>query len=381
MVDASGRAGVLKRQLGLAQPSPHKVSAAWFRVKAPIRIDDWSDDPAWLHGFENGAARWYSTNHLMGRGYWVWLIPLASGSTSVGIVADEEIHPLTTFNSLHKALAWLDRYEPQCAGKIHDHNGSIQDFRAIKQFGLECSQVFSHHRWGITGEAGFFLDPFYSPGSDFIALGNTMLSELTQRDWSGKSIRFRARLYDRIFKKFFYETSAVYQDKYPLFGNHQVMPVKILWDFILYWSLLGFLFLQDRACDQFMYPRHMFKLKKLGQLNHFMQRFFSQWHEQSPGSEVCGMINISEIPLIWYANERLLDDLNGRDFGRRFADNVAQLESLAWEIIDGANIDVDVPFRRRRRRPHTHQQAFKLVFEATKKRNASGPELSPLGAQ
>ncbi len=37
--------------------------------------------------------RWLSTNHLCGPGYWVWLIPLASGSHSVGIVADEKHAP------------------------------------------------------------------------------------------------------------------------------------------------------------------------------------------------------------------------------------------------------------------------------------------------
>ena len=31
--------------------------------------------------------------HLMGVGYWVWLIPLGSGSHSFGIVADGDIHP------------------------------------------------------------------------------------------------------------------------------------------------------------------------------------------------------------------------------------------------------------------------------------------------
>ena len=32
------------------------------------------------------------------------------------------------------------------------------------------------------GEAGLFLDPFYSPGSDFIAIGNTYICDLIRRD-------------------------------------------------------------------------------------------------------------------------------------------------------------------------------------------------------
>ncbi len=92
VVDASGRRAFLKRKLGLAKKSPHRANAAWFRFKKHIKVDDWSDNQDWHQGHEGKTARWYSTNHLMGQGYWVWLIPLASGSTSMGIVAAEEFH-------------------------------------------------------------------------------------------------------------------------------------------------------------------------------------------------------------------------------------------------------------------------------------------------
>jgi hypothetical protein len=42
--------------------------------------------------------------------------------------------------------------------------------------------VFSARRWALTGEAGLFLDPFYSPGTDFIAISNTYITELVARD-------------------------------------------------------------------------------------------------------------------------------------------------------------------------------------------------------
>ena len=37
VVDASGRAGLIKRQLGLARPSTHGANAAWWRVKPRVR--------------------------------------------------------------------------------------------------------------------------------------------------------------------------------------------------------------------------------------------------------------------------------------------------------------------------------------------------------
>ena len=93
LVDASGRAGLLRRQLGLARPVAHPANACWFRVSvAASRLTTGPTTP-------RGSARvptrqrWLSTNHLMGPGYWVWLIPLGSGSTSFGIVVDAAMHP------------------------------------------------------------------------------------------------------------------------------------------------------------------------------------------------------------------------------------------------------------------------------------------------
>jgi flavin-dependent dehydrogenase len=361
VVDASARRAFLKRQLGLEKESPHIANAAWFRLKTHLKIDEWSRDPLWQKGHEGKLGRWYSTNHLMGQGYWVWMIPLASGSTSLGIVAAEEFHSLSDYNSIEKALSWLETHEPQCAEAIRGNLEHIQDFRAIKHYSVEAKQVFSSQRWGITGEAGFFHDPFYSPGSDFIAFANTFLSDLIHRDLAGKGIRIRSFAYDRIFKKFYYGTSTAYYDQYQLFGNPQVMPVKILWDYLIYWSITGFIFMHDRICRQTMYLRHLGKLTKLGKLNHFMQDFFRTWHRQSTDAEPNGRIDISSMPIIRKSNERLLEDLDDRAFGRQFADNVNQLETLMWEIVDHSGIEIDAPFKRTQH-PRAIQHAFQHVF-------------------
>ena len=49
---------------------------------------------------------------------------------------------------------------------------------AIKKLSRGSRQVYSTNRWGLVGEAAAFLDPFYSPGSDFIAIGNMMVGKL-----------------------------------------------------------------------------------------------------------------------------------------------------------------------------------------------------------
>jgi flavin-dependent dehydrogenase len=364
VVDASGRRAFLKRQLDMQMPSSHVGNAAWFRFSKHIKIDDWSDNSAWQEGHVDKTGRWYSTNHLMGKGYWVWLIPLASGSTSMGIVAAEEFHSLSDFNSLEKATAWLEKHEPQCADAVKANLDNIQDFRAIKHYGTECKQVFSGNRWGITGEAGFFHDPFYSPGSDFIAFSNTFLTDLIQRDLSGKGFRIRAFSYDRIFKRFYYGTKTAYQDQYRMFGNPTVMPVKILWDYMVYWSITAFVFMQGRMCHPTMYMRNLSKLTQLGKVNHFMQDFFRQWHATTAGQDLRGSVDISQIALIREMNSRLVEEMDTGTFFRRFADNLRQLETLGCEIVEQSGLSLRPPFRPSSR-DTIRRNTFSTVFNPT----------------
>ena len=364
VVDASGRRAFIKRQLNMQKESPHIGNAAWFRFKKHIKIDDWSSDNQWHEGHSGKTARWYSTNHLMGQGYWVWLIPLASGSTSMGIVGAEEFHSLSDFNSFDKALAWLEKHEPQCALAVRENIDELQDFRAIKHYAVECDQVFSSQRWGITGEAGFFHDPFYSPGSDFIGFANTFLTDLIHRDLSGQGIRIRAFSYDRIFKRFYYGTATAYQDQYRMFGNPTVMPTKILWDYMVYWSITGFIFMHDRMCHQTMYMRNLRRLTKLGKLNHFMQDFFRKWHEVTKDVEAGGTVDISQMPLIRESNQRLKDQMTNGQFNKRFGINLAQLETLCCEIVAQSGLAIDPPFRKSAESIVRHG-GFDSIFSST----------------
>ena len=370
VVDASGRRAFLKRKLDLKQDSPHVANAAWFRFDKHIKVDDWCDDQEWSEGHEDMTGRWYSTNHLMGKGYWVWIIPLSSGSTSLGIVAAEEHHQLSSFNSFEKSLAWLEEHEPQCAAAVREHADHLQDFRAIKHYSTECKQVFSANRWGITGEAGFFHDPFYSPGSDFIAIANTFLVDLIWRDMNWRGHRIRAYSYDKIFKRFYNGTLTVYRDQYQMFGNPIVMPTKILWDYLVYWSITGYMFFHERMCEQTMYVRNLGRLKRFGEVNHFMQDFFRVWHQQTEGQDAGGSINISDIPIVRNMNAQLKDNLSRPEFYERFEQNLQQLETLACEIVAHSGIDIEVPFGKSKD-PSINTEAFQPIFDSTLKQDLS----------
>ncbi len=70
----------------------------------------------------------------MDSGYWLWVIPLGSKNTSIGIVADPAVHPFETFNTYEKAVEWMKQNEP-LAYKMLEPLGQgegLLDFRDIE---------------------------------------------------------------------------------------------------------------------------------------------------------------------------------------------------------------------------------------------------------
>ncbi|RZM02809.1 MAG: NAD(P)/FAD-dependent oxidoreductase [Variovorax sp.] len=335
VVDACGRAGIIKRKLGLAEPNAHDVNAVWFRIGERITLDAWSDDPQWRERCDP-QARWLSTNHLVGAGYWVWLIPLASGSHSVGIVADPKYHPLDTIDTFDKAMTWLATYQPRLFDELDGQRGKLQDFAFFRKFSYGCKQVFSGDRWALTGEAGLFLDPFYSPGSDFIAIGNTYICDLIAHDRAGHSVEARAQLYDQIYHSFYESTLALYQDQYGLFGDPEVLPVKVIWDYTYYWAVLSRIFFHDRLTDLALLGRVKDEMLQCQQLNVAVQDFLRAWSDVSEKKNPAVMLDQSRLP--WFAelNRSLNDTLDDEAFVDRMRAALDQLRALAGEIVGQA---------------------------------------------
>ncbi|MCB1624692.1 MAG: tryptophan 7-halogenase [Pseudomonadales bacterium] len=338
LIDASGRAQILKRRLGLQRPNGHNANAVWFRIGAKVDIDEWSQDDAWRTRCQP-RARWLSTNHLVGDGYWVWLIPLASGSHSVGIVADARLHPLRTMNSFARAMQWLTVHQPRLAQDLKSKQDLLQDFAFFKDFSYGCSQVFSSDRWAITGEAGIFLDPFYSPGSDFIAISNTFITDLIAKDTAGIAFAPYARLFERMYFSFYDNMLPLYQDQYRILGDPRVLPVKVLWDYTFYWGVLCQLFYQRRLTDLAALGDLPADLGKGTELNIAVQRLLRVWSLVSVRSNRPVMLD--QAKLAWFAalNRSMLDQLDAAALSARIRSSVAQLRVLAVEILQAALAD------------------------------------------
>ncbi len=333
LCDASGRAGLIKRKLDMAESNEHDVNAIWFRMANRIDINEWSTNEAWLDRC-TPRNRWLSTNHLVGEGYWAWLIPLSSGSHSVGVVADAKLHPIHDMNTFDKAMTWLQTHQPKLFDVLDVQRDKLQDFAFFKRFSYSCKKVFSGTgRWALTGEAGLFLDPFYSPGSDFIAISNSYITELIDIDIRGGATSLTAEIYEQIYFSLYQNMLTLYHEQYRLFGDPEVLPVKVIWDYAYYWGVMCQLFFQNKLIDISCMTRMKDKLAAIQEINREMQLFLRAWNLVSIKRNLPHMLDQASLP--WFAelNKELRDELTDAQFAERIDKQLLQLNELAAEIV------------------------------------------------
>jgi flavin-dependent dehydrogenase len=280
VVDASGRASILKRQLGLAADCGHHINAAWFRLADGLDLEQWgAQDQAWMARMSRPGIRQFSTNHLLGEGYWVWLIPLSTGPISIGVCADPRFHPFEQISTFDRLLEWLREHEPQLAASVEHRLEDVEDFLRVEDFAYGVQQTFSPQRWSLVGEAAAFADPFFSPGSDFIGFGNTFTTDLVTRELDGEDISERLDYYNDLYQRTFAYTIARYRDIYKVFGNPGVA-IEML-DWTMYTSHCGIvlLFVANKLTDLEFMRSVDDELDSHFRLNIAMDRLFIQWSE------------------------------------------------------------------------------------------------------
>ncbi len=337
-LDATGRASLLRKKFSLERKSRHDVNAAWFRIDRAIDPSDWCQEPSWRQRTDH--PRRLGTNHLVGPGYWVWLIPLANDRTSVGIVAEEKRHGFSELHNFEKALSWLEHHEPQLARVLAPHLDKRMDFRAIRNCAYDSKQIFSHHRWCLLGESGMFLDALYSPGTDFIALANNFATDLVVRDMAGESIENVARVYDRVFSSLARTFSATYYRQYSILGNPPVMTTKFVWDLAMYWGGIALLFFREGITDPEAIEELTETLQSFALANVSMQAFLRRWSKAAPdlGHSPSGYVNYGDIECLEALNRRLLYPPEDRSLVDELRRNLALVGELRREIVAEAEL-------------------------------------------
>jgi len=264
VADASGRRHLVARKLGhkVHKETRLNTAAGWGRYRNVAGLDA-VRDPAWRSRVRY-TSRHLSTNHMMYDGYWIWFIPLAGDLMSVGLVYDKDRIGASATMGLRSDKPSSAPY-PGPRNKddfetfIKSHRSSrdlmegavFEDYQQFAHLAYHTDVFFSADRWGLTGEAGAFTDPFYSPGSDFIATANEFLTSLILTDLDGKKEEMpeRVELYNAFYKLKYEATLRLYSKLYPIFGSYEIYRIKYLLDFNNYYNLVVWPFMADKLTD------------------------------------------------------------------------------------------------------------------------------------
>lgn len=344
LVDATGRRRLLARKLGLAQRSPHRQSAAWWWVRGCLDVSaliDRRTHPAWHDRVVDGD-RHRSTIHLVGDGYWVWIIALRSGWTSIGIVAHSETHAFETFNTRLSAAQWLEDHEPELARlcRVCDPVG----FRVQGRYTTGTRRVMSPQRWSCLGDAGQFPDPLYSPGTDLIGFANAMTANAIALECRGALPAGLVDYYDTFLRAQADGITRVTKAFYAMRGQPVPIACKLLWDFVAGWATSGTAMFESTFLEPTAFARSVAPLREFTRLSDDMQRLFVRW-AKTTGRHCFDFIDYLSVPFVEAVRSRSLR--RGRtpdEIAADAVDNMDVLRDLAAAIErlavrDGLDID------------------------------------------
>jgi flavin-dependent dehydrogenase len=237
VLDASGVAAVLARQEGWLKPNTeHPTTAVWARWTG---VKDWDGAelakkfPDWSRACF--GIRSTATNHLVGPGWWAWIIPLKGGDTSIGVVFDQRLMTWPEGGSLGQRLKDFLMQHPVGREMMADAQWRESDVHWRKNLPY-CSNTFAGDGFALVGDAGAFIDPFYSPGMDWVAFTSWSSAQLILAQRRGEQMAPLVARHNKVFPRSYERWfAAVYKDKYEYVGDFDLMRIAFQMDLGLYY--------------------------------------------------------------------------------------------------------------------------------------------------
>ena len=237
VVDASGVACLLARANGWWRANTeHPTASVWARWRG---VKDWDSYelakkyPMWAkvcYGIRNTA-----TNHLVGDGWWAWCIPLKGGDVSVGAVFDQRLVDWPENGSLGQRLKDFLCAHPVGREILQDAEWVEGDVHLRRNLPY-VSTTFAGDGFALVGDAAGFLDPFYSPGMDWISFTASSAVAMILAERRGEDVREGVCKYNRDFGVSYARWfEAVYKDKYEYMGDYELMRLAFLLDLGFYY--------------------------------------------------------------------------------------------------------------------------------------------------
>ena len=279
LVDASGRGQFLKRKMGLEQANVIRHASTWCWVEGLVNIEKLTDQPL-RHirvnrdRMKQGNMPYFlATNHFCDEGMWFWIIPL-HGKTSLGLVFDKAVLDPDEVSNARKMLDFVCRRWPLFQRDL-PHRRVLDEGR-FYDFSYDARQTISAERWAMTGEAGRFSDPLYSPGSDLISIHNTLIVDAITSEPS--ELDRKCRLHELLMRVIYEAYVPSYSVSYNCLGDQQAFSLKYGWELAVYFGFYVLPFINDLFTDEPFVRSYLRKFGLLGPINRNLQQFLSDFY-------------------------------------------------------------------------------------------------------
>jgi flavin-dependent dehydrogenase len=238
VVDASGVSALLARKHGWWLPNTeHPTAAAWARWKG---VKDWDSYelaekyPEW--GSAVFGLRGSATNHVVGDGWWSWLISLKGGDVSVGLVFDQRLVDWSKDEThLGDRLKDFLMQHPVAREMLENARFDSGDVHWRRNLAYS-SKTYAGDGFVLVGDACGFLDPLYSPGMDWISFTTTNAAALITAQMQNKPIEAMVRRHNAKFAESYSRWfGAIYQNKYDYIGEFDLMSLALTLDLGFYY--------------------------------------------------------------------------------------------------------------------------------------------------
>lgn len=210
VIDASGYGRVLPRLLDLEKPSVQPARGAVFaHLEDPKRIGREAED-IYIYPFDSNKS-------------WIWVIPFADGTSSVGIVGDN------------------DRIRDFAADGFAGYGRFIREFELLKDRFAEAAYIRTPTSilgysigvkrmygpgFALCGNSTEFLDPVFSSGVTLAATSGLLAAKLAIRELGGEAVDWQVAYEDKmqegieVFRS--YVDGWYSGDLQAIFFNHEI---------------------------------------------------------------------------------------------------------------------------------------------------------------
>ena len=237
VVDASGRHCMLARKHGWHTPTPdHETSSVWARFRG---VGDFDGPDVVREHPELGRGvfgmRHPATNHLLGEGWWAWMIPLKNGDMSVGVTWDRRRFDWPRGGTLGEQLRAVVESHPVGRTITRDAELIDGDVHTLRNLPY-TSTTYAGDGFVLVGDAGGFIDPFYSMGLDSLAMSSTSTVRMIVAEHDGGAVGPEVDRHNATFRATYRRWfEGIYRDKYRYMGDFELMYVAFILEVGMYY--------------------------------------------------------------------------------------------------------------------------------------------------